>query len=402
MNYRLGILETHPIQYKAPWFRALHAHGGVDLTVFYAMLPDATRQGVGFGIDMEWDIPLLDGYPYDVLDNRARHPSVCRFGGCHTPGVTARIGGRGAKTAAPWDAWIINGWVVRSCLQALRGCRRAGVPAILRCEANDLRPRAWWKTVIHRAILRQFSVFMYIGQSNRDFYLRRGVQPDRLVEGLYAVDNDTFARRSAEARRERASLRRRWALPEDAIVFLFCGKFEPKKRPFDLLQALRLASDSLPAHVLMVGDGALRVECEAMVRRHALPVRFAGFLNQSEMPAAYAVSDCLVLPSDNGETWGLVVNEAMACGLPAVVSDQVGCHPDLIHDGLTGYTYPCGDVAALSQRLHSLAHARPHLTALGAEAHRAIARYSIAALVDGTLAAVAKAVLTSRPGSRSG
>jgi glycosyltransferase involved in cell wall biosynthesis len=558
MPYRLAIFETHPIQYKVPWFRALARHTEIDLTVFYCMIPDARQQGAGFGVDFQWDIPLLEGYRYVVLENVAKHPGLRHFGGCDTPSIRQALegsvptehtedtevasgsagprghpeaGGRrpevgmwearsvaanlsGASPQLPvpvphpsaFAAVIINGWVVKSCLQALWACRRAGVPAILRCEACDLQPRAWWKTVIHRALLRQFSAFIAIGKANRDFYLRRGVPAERIVDGFYCVDGDAFAKRSRELRAQngermwearsvaanpvpatwearsvaangRNALRHQWGIPEDAVCFLFCGKFEAKKRPMDILRALaRLGTEggsrpgvplpgqgrkapafqdhaavdqspdigvSIPErqapspehqtqnspppagaphgvarpgngtpglpidastpgvlpqlsafiphpflHLLMVGDGELRDECEAYAREYSLPVTFAGFVNQGDMPGAYAAADCLILPSDHGETWGLVVNEAMACGLPAIVSDHVGCHPDLVIEGRTGHVFPCGDVEAMARLLRTLAGAPAGLQRMGEAARQHVQEYSIAHLAEGTLAAL--------------
>jgi len=405
MPYRLAIFETHPIQYKVPWFRALSARPELDLTVFYCMLPDARQQGAGFGVDFAWDVPLLEGYRYVVLENVSSRPGVTHFGGCDTPALASHLVEhssasvpRGRRTR--FDAMIINGWVVKSCLQALWACQRAGIPAVLRCEACDLQPRAWWKTLVHRVLLRQFSAFIAIGTANRLFYLHRGVPAGRIVDGAYCVENERFAARCP--RSERGSLRRRWGISEAAVCFVFCGKLEAKKRPLDVLRAIATpagcpdsvgvqgpgSASPLSLHLLMVGDGALRTECEAYAQAHHLPVTFTGFLNQSEMPNAYAAADCLVLPSDYGETWGLVVNEAMACGLPAITSERVGCHPDLIVPGHTGATFPCGDIAALAGLLRRFAAAPETLRAMGDHAREHVRAYSVENLVNGTLAAL--------------
>src|SRR4029077_19922149 len=116
-----------------------------------------------------------------------------------------------------------------------------------------------------------------------------------------------------------------------------------------------------------------------------LPVSFAGFLNQTELTRAYAAGDCLVLPSDYGETWGLVVNEAMVCGLPAIVSDRVGCGPDLVEPGVTGAIFPFGDVQLLAQRLCDLAADRARAHAMGQRAEERIRDYSVDHAVAGTL-----------------
>src|SRR5262249_218947 len=153
-------------------------------------------------------------------------------------------------------------------------------------------------------------------------------------------------------RRHRHELRRKWQLNQDSTVFVFAGKFTSKKRPLDFIRAIiRVARESLAIEGLMVGDGPLRNQCEQLIIAVQAPVRFTGFLNQSEIPAAYVAADALVLPSDGGETWGLVVNEAMACGLPCIVSDRVGCGPDLIASTDAGMIYPVGDIPALAQAM---------------------------------------------------
>jgi glycosyltransferase involved in cell wall biosynthesis len=197
-----------------------------------------------------------------------------------------------------------------------------------------------------------------VGSANARWYRQYGVPQNRLVTCPHFVDNTYFGERADALRPRRGEIRSRWAIPEQAFCFLFAGKLQPKKRPLDLLEALRLlvAEPQAPTvHLLLVGTGPLEEACRAMATQHSLPVSFAGFLNQSEMPSAYVAADTLVLPSDHGETWGLVVNEAMACGLPAIVSDLVGCAEDLVQDGRTGMVTPVGDARALAAALGRMA-----------------------------------------------
>ena len=389
MAWRVGFLTTHPIQYQVPVFRHLAALPEVDLTVFYCQLPDAAARGADFGVAFDWDIPLLDGYRYEVLCNVARQPSVTRFTGCDTPEIGTRL------RHGRFDAVIVNGWVVKSCLQTLWACKRLGIPRLVRGEANVVRSRPWWKRVIHRTLVRQYAACLYIGTSNAEFYRRHGVAEKRLFPALYFVDNERFARQSALAGTREAA-RERWGIPGEATVFLYCAKFIPKKHPLELLAALRLATaTSQRPHLLMVGDGDPRPACEAYVREHGVSVTFAGFLNQSEIAAAYAAVDCLVLPSDHGETWGLVANEAMACGVPAIVSDQVGCGPDLIVAGETGFVFPFGDWPSLAKLLAELAERPEELRRQGQNARIRIAGYSVEAEARGTVAAV-RAVVKQR------
>jgi glycosyltransferase involved in cell wall biosynthesis len=385
MNVKLGILTTHPIQYQVPWFRLLARTPGVDLTVYYCQIPDARQQGDGFGVSFQWDVPLLDGYSHRVLRNVARQASVSHFDGCNTPEIRSIVAREG------FDAFIVNGWVVRSCLQALFACRLAGVPCLVRGESNALRRRPLPIRLMHRLLLRQYAACLVIGRSNREFYLQNGVPEKHLFWTPYGVENERFAAGARAFAGDRMAWRRRWGIPENACVFLFSGKLIPKKRPEDVLHALALLADqaSLPeaAHLLIAGEGERMVACRQFAAEHHLPVSFAGFLNQSEMPAAYAAADCLVLPSDAGETWGLVVNEAMACGLPAIVSDRVGCQADLVDD-TTGRVFRCGDVAGLAGCIRNLT-ADPIMRRAMADAARLrVGAYSVEAVVAGTLAAI--------------
>ena len=334
---RVALFATHPVQYHVPWFQALAARPELALRVFFGQVPDARQQGVGFGVDFHWDIPLMAGYESEVLENVARPPSLGNFAGCDTPRVAERL-----RHWKP-DLAILTGWQSKMLVQAWWACARLGVPRIVRGESNALSDRASWKRLAHRVWLRGFDRFLAIGKSNRDFYVQAGIPESRIHPCPYFVDNERFAAAAAPLRERRAELRARWSIPERATCFLFCGKLIPKKHPLDLLRALeRAVAAGASAHVLVVGDGELMAQARALAERERLPVTFAGFLNQTEIAGAYVAADCLVLPSDTGETWGLVVNEAMACGIPAIVSDQVGCGPDLVSEGVTGATFPTG------------------------------------------------------------
>jgi glycosyltransferase involved in cell wall biosynthesis len=396
MSFRVAIVTTHPIQYQVPWFRMLAARPEIDLTVFYSQIPSPRLQGDGFGVDFQWDISLLEGYRYEVLPNVATTPSVTTFRGCDTPTLYGEI------RSSRFDAVIVNGWVAKTCLQALWACRRTGVPCIVRGESNALRRRSWWKRLIHRRLLRQYSAFLVIGKSNAEFYRSYGISPSRMFAGRYCVDNDRFSNAADRLRTDRDALRAAWRIPADAAVFLYCGKFIPKKHPLVLLRAAEVAQSSgARLHLLLVGDGELRAECERFVKERDLPATFAGFINQNRLPEAYVAADCLVLPSDEGETWGLVVNEAMACGTPAIVSDRVGCGPDLIVAEETGAVFPFADERALAALLRELSNNRSDLERMGKRARSHVSAYSIEALVEGTLEALNSVCTAAQAGALS-
>ena len=379
---KLAFVTSHPIQYQVPIFRDLASRDDVDFQVLFAMLPDAAAQGAGFGVEFEWDIPLLEGYRHRVLENVSPNPGVTHYGGCDTPGIVDIL--RSEKI----DAVVVNGWVVKTCLQTLRACKKLGIPCIVRGEANHLRPRPWWKRVLQRQLIRRYDAYLPIGTANREFYASYGIPSSAMFDAWYCIENQRFERAANSLADQRSELRTRWNVPQDAICFSFCGKFETKKHPVELIRAFGDANKQWsanaggrPLHLLMVGDGELRAACERIVQQESLPVTMTGFLNQSEIVGSYVASDCLVLPSDHGETWGLVTNEAMACSRPAIVSDQVGCQRDLIQAGETGFSFSFGQWNQLTDCILRAANA--DLAGMGANANRLIQDYSPQAAADG-------------------
>lgn len=360
----LTILTTHPIQYQVPIWQTLAGRGNVDFEVWY--LSDhgvRLAQDKEFGLLFNWDIDLLSGYPYRFLS-----PMYA------TDDITSFYGARFIKAASLFEqhqvtALWINGWRVMADWQAVWYAHRYKIPLWLRAETNDLRRPGSFKHILRSLMLRiffhQVSAFLYIGTANKRFYKNFGVPEHRLYFAPYCVDNDRFTRTSRELLPRRSELRRRWGIPEHATCFLFSGKLIPKKRPFDLIAALMILFQTSPdliierrVHLLIVGDGELRLQLteQANELTHLVGspvVTFAGFLNQSEIAQAYVAADCLVLPSDERETWGLVVNEALACGLPAVVSDRCGCAEDLVLPLGEEHVYPCGDAYALARCLRT-------------------------------------------------
>ncbi len=394
LRVRVGLLATHPIQYYVPWYRLLAQH--VDLTVYYCQQLTPHEQAVGFGGAFEWDVPLLDGYQHRFLVNRARHPNVSTFFGCDTPEIGALI------AQEKFDAVIVHGWALKSFWQAIRACWRTRTPVLVRGDSQlpagrSGRLRAL-KYPLYRWFIPRFDGYLVVGERARDYLRYYGARPERMFFSPHAVDNEFFARRAEAARSAREELRQSWGLPSDAVVYLFAGKCVTRKHLDDFVRAIVTASRAQSrVWGLVVGDGPLRASLETQARQQGWPLRFAGFLNQTEIPNAYGVSEALVLPSDATETWGLVVNEAMASGLPAFVSDQVGCAPDLILPEQTGHVFPCGNVAALADLLRRYAEIPARLVTLGEQARRRLQRYSLATAVEGTLAALH--AVGARPGA---
>ncbi len=346
---RLTAALTHPVQYYTPWFRHIATHcPEIDLTVLYATRPTPSQQGVGFGRALEWDVALTEGYHCCVVRSSRGADSVHsdEFWGLDVPEMVAAV-----RETQP-DVVLVPGWHSVTLLRVLWACRRARLPVLYRGDTHLGRAPIGWRRPLWsprtRLLLGLFDGYLSVGRRARAYLRHFGVDDSRVFPAPHCVDNEFFAARAARYQTPGGRVEARVALGLDArdFVVLFVGKMEPKKRPLDLIRAMgRLGAGS---RLLMVGTGELEQECRAEAARLGAPVAWAGFLNQSELGRTYAAADCLVLPSDWGETWGLVVNEALATGLPCVVSDRVGCAPDLVTPGETGEIFPMGDVAALT------------------------------------------------------
>lgn len=373
----LGVVTTHPIQYQTPLFRELDARSGIELEVFFERIPDPEEQGKGFETAFTWDLPLLQEYSWRVLDGDRK--SLDKEKGFSDL----------AEAYRNVDVMLVHGWQSSYMRRAWWAGLWTDVPMLVRGDSNSMKSRPWFLQLLHRLYLRPFEGYLYVGESNRTFYRKAGVPSGALYFSPRCVENNRFDENWKELNNSRAALRQRLGIQEAATCFLFCGKFTEKKRPGEVAKAfneMRLRVER-PVHLLMVGDGALRPDVEAVVSEEA-PVTFTGFLNQTEIGKAYAAADVLVLPSDYGETWGLVVNEGMIFECPAIVSDRVGCGPDLVQEGETGYTFPFGDIGALANAMVRMAEVPDQVREMGARARELIMTdYTIERAADGVIRA---------------
>ena len=386
---RLAILSTHPIQYHAHWFRALARHPNLEVNVFYCYQASPSDQAkAGFGVQFDWDVPLLEGYSYGFLKNAARGKSLEGFFALDTPEIKDIIHN------GQYDAVLINGWHYKSAWQAIWAGWNSGVKVLVRSDSHLHSPRSiakkMAKALLYRRFIPRFDGCLAVGEWSREYFLHYGARPERVFFVPHAVNDDWIAVERRRLEPIRSDLRTQWGLNQQAVVYLFAGKFIEKKRPMDFVRAItRAAQHGASLQGLMVGDGPLRADCEDFVRKHDSPIRFTGFLNQSQIVEAYVASDLLVLPSDGGETWGLVVNEAMACGRPCIVSNYVGCGPDLVEIGKTGAIFPLGDVDRLADLIGGLARDPAKLAFMSEQVPRRIQKYSTQAAVDGVLQCLA-------------
>lgn len=380
MTFKLGILASHPIQYQAPLFRELALR--CNLQVFFAHRQTAQAQAAaGFGVAFEWDVDLLSGYAYTFLPNVASRPDTGSFRGCDTPAIARYI------KAGGFDAFLVMGWHLKCFWQAMRACQRQGAPVMVRGDSQLGTPRGRLKravkAVLYPWVIRQFDACLYVGQRNLEYLEHYGARADRLFFAPHCVDTLAFA--SAAAAVDRDAVRAGWGLGRDDRAVLFAGKLVGRKRPADIVRAVaQLRLQGQRALLVWAGDGPDRAALQALGASLGVPMVFLGFCNQSQLPGIYRSADVLALPSEGSETWGLVVNEAMACGTPCVVSDACGCAPDMIVPGVSGAVFELGNVDSLSKMLSKalrIARDTPAIATLSS-------RYSVSATASGVLAAV--------------
>jgi glycosyltransferase involved in cell wall biosynthesis len=351
---RVAHLVSHPIQYFAPVYRELTRRGNIDLRVFFRSDQGlAERVDPGFGRPVAWDIPLLEGYRSTFL------------GGATRRGAGDALSLSGGDMAfhlvqGGYDVLWVHGYSHVAHLMAMLVANAWNLPILLRDDAHLLDQREAWRVALKacllRPIMRMIAGGLYVGTENRAWLQHYGVPANKLFYAPYAVDNTYFRAEALRLSPKRPSLRAGFGFNPRQTVFLFAGKLVPKKAPLDLVRAFAAVRQQHPAGLLIAGDGPLRPHIEQELQEHGIAdVTITGFLNQSQISAAYAAADVLVLPSHFQETWGLVVNEAMNFGLPAIVSDKVGCADDLVDQGDTGFVVPAGDMGALAAAMGTLA-----------------------------------------------
>jgi len=433
---RIAFIVSHPIQYYVPVYRELaklarqrttepRDHGTTDLKdkggirhaddparisalkVFYTWRDAGPARDAKFGKEFAWDIPLMEGYEFEVVPNTSTDPGTHHRKGLINPDLVERV-----KAWKP-DAVHITGYNYVSHGQAIKKLSKAGIPVIFRGDSHLLDGRGpWWKWMVKKSWLSKVysrpAAFTYVGQANRDYYRAFGVPEGKLFPVPHTIEVGRFAEPNEELEARALAWRRELGIPDENFVFLYAAKLEPRKRPMELLEAF-LAAGLPKATLVFVGSGELEsvlkkraedfshglrglntdgvrtaaptglgqsahaggppaladsppneepksasadedsVRCSRGQTAHCQPslrdrpVLFLPFQNQSRMPLVYRLGDALVLPSGYGETWGLAVNEAQACGRPALVSDCVGCARDIIRGGENGMIFRTDD-----------------------------------------------------------
>jgi glycosyltransferase involved in cell wall biosynthesis len=401
---RLAYVVSHPIQYQAPLLRRIAREPGIDLTVLFGS--DFSVRGYkdeGFGVEVTWDVPLLDGYRNRFLP-RLRDTGTLSPLSPISRGILRRL--RNPDGSPAFDALWVHGYASVNSLHAILAANALGIPVLLRAESwlAD-RPRSLStllaKQLFFRLLRPAIAATLPIGSRNRDYWAHYfgPAMPQFLMP--YAVDNAWFAQRTAAA--DPSQLRAQLQLTPGRPVILFASKLQTRKHADHLLEAYaRLcatAPNPLP-YLVIVGDGEERPRLEARARQISQDlalegVYFAGFRNQSELPTFFALADVFVLPSRH-EPWGLIVNEAMASGCAVVVSNEVGAHADLVTDGVEGFVFPVGDIDALASALARVLSSPEQTQRMRQAAQARISSWDFEADVRGLRQALAHVTRRSR------
>ena len=387
---RLAYLVTHPIQYQAPLLKRIAKEPDIRLKAFFASdLSVGSFRDSYFSATIRWDVPLLDGYDYEFL------PAV---GNVHrvsalrplSRGFGKRL--RSGKFGALW----VHGYARPQHWAAMLIAKRLGMKVLLRDEATAIGnkrglARRLAKQGFFAWLGRIVDAFLTIGTLNREYYRHYGIGKERIFPMPYAVDNRLFQSHVQKAAPHREDLRGSLGLKVGRPIVLFVGKLIERKRPRDLLEAyarMQGGSAGAPPYLLYIGEGELRTQLEARAAVLGLDsVKFLGFKNQSELPAFYDLCDLFVMPTVY-EPWGLVVNEVMNAGRAVVISDEVGCAPDLVENGINGLVFQARDVADLSRALSEILADPARLTQMGVKSLERINQWSFEEDVQGLRAAL--------------
>lgn len=388
------LVSSQPIQ-NAASLQQMARNTRLDVLTAYCSLPDAKLWRDAEHLNKAaFDLPMLEGYDWTYVPNRSPLPRLGKFYGLINPGIIGLV----AKS----DCCIIYGHAYVSFWLAIATAKLLGKPVLLGTDATSLQSHfgaANWKSSLKKKLFpflynRVANLVLVPSTASRQFICSLGVAADRVALTPYVVDNDAIAAIAETA--DRRAIRAEWQIPESATVAVFCAKFIERKRPHDALRAFAQAGLT-NSYLVMIGDGPLRDELHREAERLKISdrVRFIGMVKYSRLPEIYAASDVLVFPSEH-EPYGLPVNEAMICGIPAIASDRVGASLDLIEQGKTGFVYPCGDEAALADILRTVLSDSQLLKQMGEAARRRIATWSPRENAEATVRAVEKALAGRR------
>ena len=371
---KLAIITSHPIQYNAPLFQLLTERGNLDVKIFYTWGKKSIEEKYdpGFGKTIKWDIPLLDGYNYEFLENVSKKPGSSHFSGIINPEIVSKI-----KEYNP-SAILVYGWSFKSHLKVLKYFHNK-LPILFRGDSTLLNDKPNFKQKLRQVFLTwvysKVDYALYVGKNNKDYYKKFRLKEEQLFFAPHCVDAKRFNNEDTVHQAKAQNILADLNITANQFVFLYAGKLEPIKNVSLLLKAFETASFNNDVKLIIVGNGPLEKELKEQYQNNK-NIHFLPFQNQQAMPAIYRLANYYVLPSKS-ETWGLAVNESMACGRPAIASSKVGCAVDLIENGETGFVFESENEESLKQALLLAFESKRNYQTLSNNAVNKIATYSL-------------------------
>ncbi|HMD83426.1 MAG TPA: glycosyltransferase family 4 protein [Terriglobia bacterium] len=391
-RFRVLLVASHPVQYASPVFRRMAQDPRLDIQVAYCSL-QGTKPAVDpeFGVEVAWDVPLLEGYPWVEVQNRSPWPGLGRFWGLVNPGLWRLLRKGSFDAVVSYTGYgYLSFWILAAAAKFSRTPLLSSTDAHSLSSPNTRRWKLWVKRLCLPLIYRVCDVVMAPSEATARFVRSLGFPAENIVLTPAAVDNDWWAREADQI--DKCAVHRRWGIPENSRVFLFCSKLQPWKRPEDALRAFAKLGNP-EAFLVFAGDGPLRPKLEAEAKALAVASRtvFLGFVNQTRLPELFRSSDVLLLTSSY-DGCPLVVCEAMACGCPVILSDAIPGRFDIVRQGTTGFIYPCGDVDALASVLREVLSNPQELQQIAAGARKRMETWSPRENIDALVLAFETAV----------
>jgi glycosyltransferase involved in cell wall biosynthesis len=343
---RLAIVVSHPIQHFCPMYRSIVADGRVELLVIFAVAGAEPRLDVDFGVVVKWQPDILEGYAHTFVQATKEQ---------RTKIVLSKL-----NEFKP-DVLYLHGYALPFLRASMRWAKRLRIPILMTTDSELLHPRPWYvrvtKSLVLPSLLRDVTLFLTVGDENERYYERYGVSKDRFLRVPFSIDSKAFDQALPNRADIRNRVRARLGIPAEAVVILTVGKLIPRKAQGDLILALASAIKSAanPAVLLIAGEGSERARLGELARPLGGAVQLLGFVNVEQLPEYYLAADIYAHPSDH-DPHPLVISEALYCGLPVVVSDQVGSAgpTDDVQVGRNGWVYRTGEIAELAGILREL------------------------------------------------
>ncbi len=370
MSRRLVLLTEIIAPYRIPVFNALARHDEIDLhVIFLAENDPSLRQWLVYKDEIK--------FSYEILPSRRQ-----KFRG-HK--ILLNRGLKSALQKAAPDVIVCGGYNYLASWQAKSWARRHQIPFVLWLESTekDRRSRSRAIGLMKGRFIRGCRAFVVPGKSSFEYVRKFGISEKDIFLAPNAVDTELFARSAAAFREDAETQRRGLQLP--LRFFLFVGRLVPEKGVFDLLEAYGKLNAEVRADIglVFVGEGPAGVELGRRTEQITKGcVRYVGFAQREQLAGYYALADMFVFPS-HSDPWGLVVNEAMACGLPVIASDAGGCTADLVEDNWNGRVVRAGDVDQLASAMANLATNSVLRRQMGSRSRERILRYSPEACAAG-------------------